>query len=34
VTWRQLGQSRERAFRFVCTDPVALALRGCAINGV
>jgi hypothetical protein len=34
VTWRQLGMSRERALRFVCTDPVALAFRGCSINGV
>jgi hypothetical protein len=33
VTWRQLGMSRERALRFVCTDPVMLAFRGVSING-
>lgn len=33
VTWRQLGQSRERAFRVVSTDPVFHAFRGVNING-
>lgn len=34
VTWRQLGSSRARAYRVVCTDPVPFALRGMSVNGV
>src|SRR5262252_1707091 len=33
VTWRQLGQSRARAFRVISTDPVAHCWRGITING-
>lgn len=32
VTWRQLGQSRSRAFRVSSTDPVLHAWRGAAVN--
>ena len=32
VVWRQLGQSRQRAFRIVITDPVFVALLGASID--
>lgn len=32
VTWRQLGQSRQRAFRVVITDPVFVALLGASVD--
>jgi hypothetical protein len=32
VMWRQLGQSRQRAFRVVITDPVDVALLGASVE--
>jgi hypothetical protein len=32
VVWRQLGQSRQRAFRVVITDPVFVAILGASVD--
>ena len=32
VTWHQLGQSRQRAFRIIITDPVRVALLGATVE--